>query len=106
MEDENWKCAGCGAPSPGRLRSCACATSVVFNNSVQAWKIEPYEASLRENQPSASPAQSLKAENARLRGLLERAAHLCGQLGDRSYVATVDIPVARALKAEIEEALK
>lgn len=38
---EMWTCVGCGAPSPGRMRSCACATSVVMRGKESAWKIEP-----------------------------------------------------------------
>lgn len=31
---ETWKCCGCGAPSPSRVRSCDCATGVLFRQGV------------------------------------------------------------------------
>lgn len=54
-----WKCAGCGAPSPDKARSCECPTSVVYyregKKDTTAWKIgedpsqpdEPYKIALR-----------------------------------------------------------
>lgn len=48
IEAETWKCAGCGVPSPGRMRSCDCATNVVYQpdqpGSASAWKLERYDA--------------------------------------------------------------
>lgn len=45
MTDTEWKCAGCGAASPDRVRVCSCPTSVVYKpNGPQAWKVgEEYE---------------------------------------------------------------
>lgn len=38
---DEWKCAGCGALSPGRVRSCDCPTNVVCRGRAeQEWKIE------------------------------------------------------------------
>jgi len=40
----DWKCCGCG--KPGRIRSCDCATRVVYRGREQASKIEPEDAIL------------------------------------------------------------
>lgn len=41
MSGDEWKCAGCGVFSPGRVRSCGCPTSVVYKmGGESAWKIE------------------------------------------------------------------
>lgn len=48
MTDGDWKCAGCGAPSPGRFRSCDCPTSIVYKSGqlreAARWKLERYHA--------------------------------------------------------------
>lgn len=37
----DWKCSGCGKPSPGRARSCECPTNVVYqDDGKNAWKLE------------------------------------------------------------------
>ncbi len=39
----DWKCAGCGTPSPDRARACECPTSVVYyregKKDTTAWKV-------------------------------------------------------------------
>lgn len=37
----DWKCSGCGAPTPDRVRCCECPTSCVSREGESAWKIEP-----------------------------------------------------------------
>jgi hypothetical protein len=46
----DWKCAGCGAPSPDRFRSCRCPTNCVTigHGKKSAWKIEPEPHRLAE----------------------------------------------------------
>lgn len=35
----DWRCAGCGAHAPKRIRSCDCPTNVVVRGTKQAWKV-------------------------------------------------------------------
>lgn len=38
MSQYEWTCAGCGAVSPNKIRSCDCPTNVVSWDRKQAWK--------------------------------------------------------------------
>lgn len=41
---EEWRCSGCGVESPNQLRSCDCATNVVFKTgNKHAWKLDGAE---------------------------------------------------------------
>lgn len=41
-EQDDWRCAGCGIPSPNTERACDCPTRVVCRGvNEQAWKREP-----------------------------------------------------------------
>jgi len=40
MNESDWKCAGCGKPSPHRVRACDCPTNCVVQGSSSAWKRE------------------------------------------------------------------
>lgn len=41
MTTEEWKCSGCGVDSPDQLRSCDCATNVLFKPGNQhTWKLD------------------------------------------------------------------
>lgn len=45
----SWRCVGCGAASPNRLRSCECPTAVVRGpHGLTDWKIEPYDNAASE----------------------------------------------------------
>ena len=37
----DWKCSGCGKPTPDRIRCCECPTNCVSGSQGSAWKIEP-----------------------------------------------------------------
>ncbi len=41
MSEPDWKCAGCGKPSPGRVEICGCPTQVVTAGNKSAWKRPP-----------------------------------------------------------------
>jgi hypothetical protein len=38
MSEYEWTCAGCGVPSPNKVRSCDCATNVVCWDRKHEWK--------------------------------------------------------------------
>jgi hypothetical protein len=45
----DWKCSGCGTPTPDRIRVCDCPTNCVSNgNGKSAWKIDPWPNRLAE----------------------------------------------------------
>lgn len=48
-DEQAWKCAGCGAPSPNRVRACDCPTECLFQLGVRdaVLKVEPTGTSLR-----------------------------------------------------------
>lgn len=37
----DWKCSGCGKPSPDRLRTCDCPTNCLSGSKGSALKIDP-----------------------------------------------------------------
>lgn len=46
---KSWRCVGCGALSPNRLRSCECPTEVVRGpHGLTDWKVEPYDNAVSE----------------------------------------------------------
>jgi hypothetical protein len=63
--DENWLCAGCGKPHPGRLRACDCPTNFLVaknNPKLDALKVDPPD----------TPAPSTRVDDRWFR-LFERA---------------------------------
>lgn len=43
MSEYEWTCAGCGVPSPNKMRSCDCPTNVVCWDRKAAWKSDGKE---------------------------------------------------------------
>lgn len=81
---QEWKCAGCGRPTPGRARSCECPTNVVSrSDGATAWKREANAVEISEHCHSLisrlyeTPAAKLKAKDVDLiKAALKRYAEL------------------------------
>jgi hypothetical protein len=43
MAEYEWTCAGCGIPSPNKMRSCDCPTNVVCWDRKHEWKRDTIE---------------------------------------------------------------
>lgn len=48
MNEQDWKCCGCGKPSPNRERVCDCPTNCVSQGNRSAWKVDPGARRLSE----------------------------------------------------------
>ena len=71
---DDWKCAGCGIVSPGKIRICDCATGCVFKyengKMVNELKIEHYNSVADLFELAADRRYSLEAIGIRVRNQL------------------------------------